>query len=102
MGRHVFRVPADYDPDVDYKYGQPPPDGDAYQVWQTTSMAPISPVFPTEEELISWLTRPQHIGLAGKEIAMSEAAARRFIQEGAATIYLSPDGPISGLEALER
>lgn len=35
-----------------------PPTGDGWQLWQTVSDAPMSPVFPTAEDLIDWMTTP--------------------------------------------
>lgn len=35
-----------------------PPTGDGWQLWQTVSDAPISPVFPDAEGLIEWMTTP--------------------------------------------
>lgn len=35
-----------------------PPTGEGWQMWQTVSDAPLSPVFATAEELIEWMTTP--------------------------------------------
>jgi len=107
MGRMIFRVPLDFDgpDDPPDAFGPWPPEGDAYAVFMTTSEVPLqmSPVFATEEELIDWLTQPQHLGIGAAEITMSEAAAREFVREGSAsTLWLQLDGSVvSGLEAFE-
>lgn len=39
------------------KLDNEPPDGDGYQLWETTTEgSPMSPVFATAEELAQWLT----------------------------------------------
>lgn len=35
-----------------------PPEGEGWQLWQTVSDGPISPVFPTADGLIEWMTTP--------------------------------------------
>jgi hypothetical protein len=35
-----------------------PPTGEGWQLWQTVSDAPMSPVFATADELIDWMTTP--------------------------------------------
>lgn len=35
-----------------------PPEGDGWQLWQTVSDGPISPVFSTADELIDWMCQP--------------------------------------------
>lgn len=71
MGREVKRVPMDFDwplktiwkgyLDPTGQYGDDwertePPEGPAYQMWETTSAgSPISPPCATQEELVRWL-----------------------------------------------
>lgn len=63
MGRTMKRVPMDFDwplkkvwegylnPDCEVE----PPEGDGYQLWETTSEgSPVSPVFASFEELCEW------------------------------------------------
>ena len=63
-----------------------PPEGEGYQLWETVSDgSPISPVFPTSEEMISHLI----------EKGSSEAAARNFVEEeGCAPSMILMDGAI--------
>lgn len=50
-----------------------PPAGDGYQVWETVSEgSPISPVFATSEELVTWLTGEGY----------SRRAAEAFVEQG--------------------
>lgn len=35
-----------------------PPQGEGWQLWQTVSDGPITPVFDTAEKLIAWMCRP--------------------------------------------
>lgn len=80
MGREIKRVPLDFDfpidesyHDVVYEKHEPscptpnececdidfePPKGDGWQLWQTVSDGPISPVFATPEALIDWMCQP--------------------------------------------
>lgn len=88
MGREVMRVPLNFDfpigksyadwhydqhlascswtremhnedecPNSVYWRGQIPT-GDGWQLWQTVSDGPVSPVFATPEELIDWMSQP--------------------------------------------
>jgi hypothetical protein len=63
----------------------PPPEGPGYQLWENVSEgSPVSPVFPTEEAFIAYLT-----GVLGH----SEQAARNFCKSGYAfSMTLSGDG----------
>ena len=87
MGREIKRVPMDFafpvgesfadhaynqhmiscrckpDPEFpgeepDHDYSISPPKGDGWQLWQTVSDGPISPVFDTPEELIDFMAAP--------------------------------------------
>lgn len=80
MGREIKRVPLDFDAPEDETWqgyvmpnnlrGNPcpgcqeewlpqePPEGPGWQLWQTVSDAPLSPVFATGDELIEWMTTP--------------------------------------------
>jgi len=110
MGRSVMRVARDYDGLDDPRtiwwaegtYADPP-SGEAYQVWQTTTFTPISPVFQCEDDLVAWLTQPQNLGVGGAEIVMSERAARLFVRQGdAPMLSRAIDGrQVSELEFLE-
>lgn len=80
MGREINRVPADFrfplggsyadvcwdqhratckltDHD-DCDYSISPPEGPCWQLWQTVSDGPISPVFETADELIDFMCQP--------------------------------------------
>lgn len=39
-------------------YQRRPPTGDGWQLWETVSDAPLSPVFETAEMLIGWMSKP--------------------------------------------
>ena len=87
MGREIRRVPLDFDFPLDESYADYEhdkhrnvckpgsacyqnehedapywrdtlPKGEGWQLWQTVSDGPISPVFATPEELIDWMSRP--------------------------------------------
>jgi hypothetical protein len=88
MGREIKRVPLDFifpldasyhdaaweqhkatcphadDEDYDHDkntcggFSWSPPTGEGWQLWQTVSDGPISPVFATPEELIDWMSQP--------------------------------------------
>jgi hypothetical protein len=84
MGREIKRVPLDFDFPIgesfaaascaqhekecrredhrDCEYSSDPPKGDGWQLWQTVSSGPISPVFATPEELVELMCRPDHEG----------------------------------------
>jgi len=81
MGREIKRVPMDFDfplgeswankeyddhcatcplkehDDCDRPY-MDVPTGDGWQLWQTVSDGPLSPVFATADELIDWMCQP--------------------------------------------
>ncbi len=88
MGREIKRVSLDFDFPIDASYsdhvwgqhkptcescqqeeenedgpsctfsGSSPPVGEGWQLWQTVSDGPISPVFATADELIDWMSQP--------------------------------------------
>lgn len=80
MGREIKRVPLDFDfplgsSYVDHEYDKhcescskedhdecdvshDVPTGDGWQLWQTVSDGPVSPVFATPEELVDWMSQP--------------------------------------------
>jgi hypothetical protein len=81
MGREIKRVPMDFNfplgasyADAQYDahreaceaeehdecggYDRQPPEGDGWQLWQTVSDGPISPVFADPDDLIEWMSRP--------------------------------------------
>lgn len=70
----------------------PPPEGPGYQVWETVSEgSPISPVFDTEEKLISWLL----------DRGYSEGAAEAFAREGwAPSMAIKGDVVYNDIESL--
>jgi hypothetical protein len=84
MGREIKRVPLDFDFPLNGSYhdhiwdahrktcpkdedacadncerNYSPPRGEGWQLWQTVSDGPISPVFKTAEELIDWMCQPE-------------------------------------------
>lgn len=85
MGREIKRVPLDFNFPLEDSYSQTkmaehqetctnlddegecqcdyscyaePPKGIGWQLWQTVSDGPISPVFETADELIDWMCQP--------------------------------------------
>lgn len=80
MGREIKRVPMDFDFPLgkgyfdhqwakhtatceadehdDCEVDTEPPKGDGWQLWQTVSDGPISPVFATADELVDWMCQP--------------------------------------------
>lgn len=85
MGREVKRVPMDFDFPIDESYHDAqydkhvescdplspcasnehdgaidyrPPVGDGWQLWQTVSDGPVTPVFATADELIDYMCQP--------------------------------------------
>jgi hypothetical protein len=78
-----------------------PPAGDGWQLWQTLSEgSPISPVFPTEEDLARWMTSPAYTWGAAKHGRPSYEQALQFVRDGwAPSVASSPgSGPVSGVE----
>jgi len=84
MGRQVMRVPLDFVFPIDASYydakydqhklacpkedhdecefNYTPPTGDGWQLWQTVSDGPVTPVFATPEELIDYMSQPCDCG----------------------------------------
>lgn len=80
MGREIKRVPLDFDFPIgegyhdaayekheetceledhdDCEVDTSPPKGEGWQLWQTVSDGPISPVFDTPEKLINFMCQP--------------------------------------------
>jgi hypothetical protein len=82
MGREIMRVPMDFAFPVGKSYADAwdekhragcskeehedecgywrdcLPEGDGWQLWQTVSDGPLSPVFASAEELIEWMSQP--------------------------------------------
>lgn len=74
-----------------------PPTGDGWQLWETvTEGSPVSPVFPTADDLATWMSDPDR----GTDWVPPDVAAR-FIAEGWAPTGVSGPGihgVISGVE----
>lgn len=65
-----------------------PPAGDGWQLWETTTEgSPISPVFPTAEDLATWMASPDR---GSDQISVSAAA--RVIAEGGALTAVAIEG----------
>lgn len=84
MGREVKRVPLDFtfpmggsfadarydqhraecckDDHDECEYESNPPTGDGWQLWQTVSDGPVTPVFATAEALIDYMSQPCDCG----------------------------------------
>lgn len=80
-----------------------PPSGDGWQLWQTVSEGgPVSPVFPTPEELARWIVSPGEEW--GREPQMEYEAALRWVTgPGWAPSFVGgPAGLTSGIEAMAR
>lgn len=84
MGRKIYRVPMDFDfpigesfadahwakheascskedhDECEVDFDQDIPKGEGWQLWQTVSDGPISPVFATADELIDWMCHPSN------------------------------------------
>jgi hypothetical protein len=56
-----------------------PPEGDGWQLWQTVSDGPISPVFATPEELARWMASPAYDWGVSKHSQISYESALAFI-----------------------
>ncbi|GGM27503.1 hypothetical protein GCM10011608_10360 [Micromonospora sonchi] len=68
-----------------------PPMGDGWQLWETVSEgSPISPVFPTSEGLVSWMSDPER----GRDWVPGEVAAK-FVAEGWA-----PTGAVTSMDVV--
>ena len=73
-----------------------PPTGDGWQLWTTASEgSPMSPVFPTADDLAAWMSDPER----GEDWVPAETAAA-FIAEGWAPSFISTPktGVVSGVE----
>lgn len=73
-----------------------PPMGTGWQLWETVSEgSPVSPVFATSAELVTWMSDPER----GRDW-VTPAAAARFVSEGwAPTMVSAPEtGLVSGVE----
>jgi hypothetical protein len=55
---HSGEPEFDHDDDTCGGYSICPPEGEGWQLWQTVSDGPISPVFATADELIDWMCQP--------------------------------------------
>lgn len=78
-----------------------PPTGDGWQLWQTVSEgSPISPVFPSAEELARWMASPAYTWGAAKQGRPSYEHALKFVRAGwAPSAASSPgSGVVSGVE----
>lgn len=102
MGREIKRVPIDFDAPLEAGDGRTePPDGEGWQLWQTVSDGPISPVFETAAELIEWMTTP-----AAKWGAMgpwSREAAAAFVNGpgwAPTLIWSGATGVVDGVTAM--
>ncbi len=121
MSREVRRVPLDFewplhqiwsgyitpdgltDEERDEWEGTEPPEGEGWQLWETTSEgSPISPVFKEGEELAQWMsTNP--CGFAHSSIPLD--IARRWIERGgwAPSMVFSPQtGLVDGITYMAR
>jgi hypothetical protein len=67
-----------------------PPEGDGWQMWQTTSEgSPVSPVFPTAEELATWLADTQ-ASMFGQQSASREQWLAIITGEDFAHVEIAP------------
>lgn len=78
----------------------------AYQVYENvTEGTPISPVFPTKEQLIDWLVNDgSGMGLGGTRQRMSRRAAEAFVEDGSSVsmVFTPKTGLTSGIDLYER
>lgn len=82
--------------------GTDPPTGDGWQVWESTSHgSPITPVFATDEELATWLSRPDRDDRYAKDWVPYDAALT-FVRAGWApsSMGIPGHGVVSGTEAV--
>ncbi len=56
--RHVALCDQEDHDDCELPHLEGIPNGEGWQLWQTVSDGPISPVFATAEELIDWMCKP--------------------------------------------
>jgi hypothetical protein len=108
MGREIKRVPLDFDFPLgesfhDHAYEQhrescvacrgdddadcgdstwrKVPRGEGWQLWQTVSDGPISPVFATPEELVDFMCRPDPSGKVAQGYSPWDCGWRRDVAE---------------------
>lgn len=78
----------------------------AYQVYETVSEGtPISPVFPTEADLLAWLTQPDGapgMGIGGRKLVMDVETARRFVAAAWAPSMVMQHGKMESGIAIHR
>jgi hypothetical protein len=81
-----------------------PPEGDGWQLWETVSEgSPISPVFPTADGLIDWMTTPAAEWGAMGPWSREQAAAFVNGPGWAPTGVFTPtDGLMDGVTAVSR
>lgn len=80
---------------------QGPPQGDGYQMWETTSEgSPISPVFATPEELARWLA-DNGASSFGRFTATYEQWLKMINREWAPSLIMIDNSLRSGVEATE-
>jgi len=77
-----------------------PPEGEGWQLWETVSEgSPISPVFPTAQELARWLATWEGAHANNQDQPMPYEAALAFVMEGHSfTLYTNPGGVHEGSE----
>jgi hypothetical protein len=105
MGREIKRVPMDFSfplgksyadeqwfahkatcptpDDCDCDYERNPPKGDGWQLWQTVSNGPITPVYATPEELIEHMCRPappERAGYSPWDTGWRREVAEHFVR----------------------
>lgn len=74
-----------------------PPAGEGWQLWETTSEgSPISPVFPTADGLIAWLSHPDR----GQQWLPAVVAAN-FVVEGSAPSFVGSSTSGEGMAGAE-
>jgi len=56
--KHCATCPKEDHDDCDWPHMDGVPEGEGWQLWQTVSDGPISPVFATADELIDWMCQP--------------------------------------------
>jgi hypothetical protein len=127
MGREIKRVPMDFSFPLDESYGdhcwsqhrlvcpsadgedcdcyysREPPKGEGWQLWQTVSDGPLSPVFKTPEELINWMCEPDTVNpnrYCPWAKGYTREQAEALIGEGwVVSMVVTPEkGPMSGVD----